>query len=122
MIRPPPRSTQCRSSAASDVYKRQIPAIEATQVDMGPDVVVDASLRAWCGGEQFRAILTRFVAGERDLVDELVESYLAGDFYLPGEADRRTIGTEVIASFLGHVQSGLLGSSEGHVLLANRME
>src|SRR5450759_911828 len=74
------------------------------------------------GGEQFRAILTRFVAGERDLVDELVESYLAGDFYLPGESDRRTIGTEVIASFLGHVQSGLLGSSEGHVLLANRME
>ena len=26
MIRRPPRSTQSRSSAASDVYKRQIPA------------------------------------------------------------------------------------------------
>src|SRR5665809_63025 len=25
MIRPPPRSTQSRSSAASDVYKRQVP-------------------------------------------------------------------------------------------------
>ena len=28
MIRRPPRSTQSRSSAASDVYKRQVPAEE----------------------------------------------------------------------------------------------
>src|SRR5680860_959298 len=29
MIRRPPRSTQSRSSAASDVYKRQVPVVEA---------------------------------------------------------------------------------------------
>src|SRR5450756_1812424 len=34
MIRRPPRSTQSRSSAASDVYKRQIAGVDAQRVDV----------------------------------------------------------------------------------------
>src|SRR5450756_3105574 len=39
MIRRPPRSTQSRSSAASDVYKRQVVDVPQT----GPDVCADAA-------------------------------------------------------------------------------
>ena len=111
-----------RLTEASALSELLNPAIESTQADMGPDLVVDEALRAWCTGEEFRAILQRFVSGERDLIDQLVDSFLGGDFYLPEEADRRAVGTEIIASFLGHLQSGLFESSDGHLLLANRMQ
>ena len=49
MIRPPPRSTQSRSSAASDVYKRQIQVWhfgrELTFIALTGETVVDYSLR-----------------------------------------------------------------------------
>ena len=45
MIRRPPRSTLDRSSAASDVYKRQIPTDEATQLHVQ-------------NGEVYAAVLT----------------------------------------------------------------
>src|SRR5428012_24997 len=35
MIRRPPRSTQSRSSAASDVYKRQVRRLARRQIDQG---------------------------------------------------------------------------------------
>src|SRR5659263_718399 len=35
IIRRPPRSTQSRSSAASDVYKRQLPEVRGDPVDEG---------------------------------------------------------------------------------------
>ena len=43
MIRRPPRSTQSRSSAASDVYKRQIP-IGAKEISESPSAEVTASI------------------------------------------------------------------------------
>src|SRR5450756_766667 len=47
MIRRPPRSTQSRSSAASDVYKRQVieALIKATNIGEAPDEI-KASFRA----------------------------------------------------------------------------
>src|SRR5450756_3164194 len=47
MIRRPPRSTQSRSSAASDVYKRQVPAWSRMirDADLEPEV----SARLSCG-------------------------------------------------------------------------
>ena len=36
MIRRPPRSTQSRSSAASDVYKRQVPIVAITDSGFSP--------------------------------------------------------------------------------------
>src|SRR5450756_3020339 len=43
MIRRPPRSTQSRSSAASDVYKRQGGDVPAVAVEGGP-------VHEWAGG------------------------------------------------------------------------
>src|SRR5450756_573305 len=57
MIRRPPRSTQSRSSAASDVYKRQIPKEEAD--------------RRAAAGEKF--VLRLRVPDETLVVDDVVQ-------------------------------------------------
>src|SRR5680860_105854 len=49
MIRRPPRSTQSRSSAASDVYKRQSPYSEDPMMPAAT-ATVDAGLQAGRGG------------------------------------------------------------------------
>src|SRR5665213_4605590 len=46
MIRRPPRSTQSRSSAASDVYKRQILGCAMPEAEQGMNVARVASFRA----------------------------------------------------------------------------
>src|SRR5450756_469773 len=44
MRRRPPRSTQSRSSAASDVYKRQEPSGDAPTAELGPRKLIRPSL------------------------------------------------------------------------------
>src|SRR5450756_2854617 len=80
MIRRPPRSTQSRSSAASDVYKRQyeqrygesIPVIAAGGIFTGADIY--RSLQLGASGVQ---MATRFVGTyECDASMEFKEAYL----------------------------------------------
>src|SRR5450756_1626440 len=60
MIRRPPRSTQSRSSAASDVYKRQ--GLEsAVQGTIGPPTVDVLEHLVGGGKESVEALATRFV-------------------------------------------------------------
>ena len=51
MIRRPPRATQSRSSAASDVYKRQVAGAGqiAAAGQLGADVVLDYTAGDWAG-------------------------------------------------------------------------
>src|SRR5665811_1802242 len=59
MIRRPPRSTRVRSSAASDVYKRQTPNPVRTQEGLA--MTVDARLQT------LRTAVTELIAFESDL-------------------------------------------------------
>ena len=45
MIRRPPRSTQSRSSAASDVYKRQLGTYAESHIDLDRDEGVQADVK-----------------------------------------------------------------------------
>src|SRR5665811_834394 len=56
MIRRPPRSTRVRSSAASDVYKRQ----EVDAVDLAPAVLL--------GAEQLEAVFLLLPGGQREQI------------------------------------------------------
>src|SRR5450756_2160423 len=57
MIRRPPRSTQSRSSAASDVYKRQVLAPVPPPTGMVPRAieVLAAAVMVWSAGRTVRA-------------------------------------------------------------------
>src|SRR5680860_1895690 len=66
MIRRPPRSTQSRSSAASDVYKRIDPVrLLEGKVDAGPlDVKRSPSVTCRPVGEVFHRLLVRGIAAQ----------------------------------------------------------
>ena len=55
MIRRPPRSTHCISSAASDVYKRQIEAIIEQQIDF-KDIKFFVGYSGWSAGQLEREV------------------------------------------------------------------
>jgi len=85
MIRRPPRSTHCISSAASDVYKRQIPQLIMVQVllGVGQSVVPPAS---------YRWIRYHFAEKERGLAIGL---------YMTGTKIGPAIGTPLAAWLIG---------------------
>src|SRR5450756_3147696 len=74
MIRRPPRSTQSRSSAASDVYKRQVTGLEASPDD-GPHAVRTGGVGY--GGEVrlFQAVVVvgQVVDARRHVAAELID-------------------------------------------------
>ena len=58
MIRRPPRSTQSRSSAASDVYKRQVPTLPEESIHAG--AIADSTIDARAVfGEKLRCMAGR---------------------------------------------------------------
>src|SRR5450756_2439645 len=67
MIRRPPRSTQSRSSAASDVYKRQV-LVESE------DEFVVLVLRFWVESDRNRNLKIR-----SDIVERLLKAFQADD-------------------------------------------
>src|SRR5450756_1948156 len=92
MIRRPPRSTQSRSSAASDVYKRQVRVVVLTTYETDADILraveagatgyllkdtprddLVAAVRAVAGGETVLApsVARRLVAGVRNAAERL---------------------------------------------------
>src|SRR5450756_2282512 len=82
MIRRPPRSTQSRSSAASDVYKRQVAAMEKDTGIKVRDIKAD-------GGASRNDFLLQFLA---DILDtkverpEMLEATALGAAYFAGIA------------------------------------
>src|SRR5665811_281132 len=88
MIRRPPRSTRVRSSAASDVYKRQV--YVSGEVGVGGAIVLDGAIYAgrhgWCGEIGQTRVGT---AGSFDEGGTL-ESYAGEDAIVEGAEGRRS--------------------------------
>ena len=77
MIRRPPRSTQSRSSAASDVYKRQFITLVESAIprQLGFDITTDAEIRtdAFLFGEaQGRIVVSVSPSRETQFIDHMI--------------------------------------------------
>lgn len=95
------------------VTTRRFPEIEGAE----------AALRQWTSGKAFVNFFERVYAGERDLDEEIVTSFIGeGGFYFPIDEECRMHAREVIAAFVGELASALYRSDEGLVALANRQE
>src|SRR5450756_3239856 len=75
MIRRPPRSTQSRSSAASDVYKRQVKALDKRLLDVGEPLAAHPLAHREYGGlrpvKDFLGPVGSVVSEVRDLVADV---------------------------------------------------
>lgn len=98
-------------------------AITATQQKY-PNVIVEEALSAWTRSDDFRELLQRFVAGERDFGHkDFVESFvLVGGFSLPSQTELYSTAEDILATFLAEVQVLLYASNEGNVAIAARQE
>src|SRR5665811_442887 len=94
MIRRPPRSTRVRSSAASDVYKRQLIDSDVIELDdlppairgdhaaaLGPSLRRNDTLRAWAS-RYVRLIVDRCEGNKREACRVLGISYHTLQAYL----------------------------------------
>src|SRR5450756_1197631 len=100
MIRRPPRSTQSRSSAASDVYKRQLRALAGRGDRETVSIVRDLRLP--------RALLAVLVGGALALSGAALQALLGNplaDPYLLGVSGGAACGT-LVGSLLGLGASG----------------
>lgn len=81
------------------------------------------ALQRWSSSDTFTDFLVRIHAGERDLADEIITSFIEeGDFYIPKEEDLQTLAVEIVTAFLGMLLRALYQSEEGLPVFANRME
>src|SRR5665811_533055 len=101
MIRPPPRSTRVRSSAASDVYKRQLYEDQATFV--GPDG------GSASGSDAIRERLEGLLAIKPQITSTSSQVVMAGDLALMSNRWRMTLGSG--DGELAGLEGGLEGES-----------
>src|SRR5450756_3165036 len=96
MIRRPPRSTQCRSSAASDVYKRQIEYVMGARFSKGSFVAVESehSAMAVCIGTSMAGARSFTASSSNGLLYMTENVFAAGLARLPivMVVSNRTIG------------------------------
>lgn len=97
-------------------------SVADTQRDFGAGLVVDDPLKRWTESDRFKQILERFVAGERGIEAELLGSFTTDYFYLPDGPTGRDIGADILTSFFQHLRDRLLGSDQGQLIIANRIE
>ena len=98
---------------AIESASRRFPEIEGAE----------ASLKRWISTDSFANLLDRVHAGERNFEYETIGSFIEdGDLYLPIDAERHRVGTDIVTSFLSELYAAIYRSDEGLVAFANRQE
>ena len=98
-------------------------AIRATASRFAYIEGTEVALREWTSGEAFTHFFHRVYAGERDLDQEVIGSFVEdGDFYLPPEQDCFRVAEEIVLDFLQELSDGLYRSDDGLPVLAMRQE
>ena len=113
-------SVRAALAARADLVER---AINATS-NFFPEIEgVETNLRNWTASEDFVGFCERIHAGEHDIDDEIIASFVQmGEFYFPTEEERLYTGARVVAVFLSQLLNAIYRSEEGLVLHAARQE
>ena len=108
-------------------FSRQTDAVERairTTSDLFPEVEgTKTALQKWVSSDAFIEFYERVYAGERDLTNETVASFIReGDFCPPSGEEGSKPAAEIVATFVGELSEALYLTDEGLVTVTNRLE
>lgn len=103
-----------------DVIER---AIAATSSRFPELEGAKTALEQWASGEAFARFCERVHAGERELDEQIVQSFVVdGQFYHPDAEEQSRLAGEVVSVFLSELVGAWYRSDAGIVALSNRFE
>ena len=103
-----------------DVLSR---AIQATTTCFPEIEGTETALRKWTSCGMFLDLFERAQAGERNLDDDAVASFIdAGEFYLPAEEESTKVARTIVSVFMVQLVNALYASDEGLAVFAHRSE